>query len=124
LVLLEQHIEELRRANVILHSGTPPLSYQDHELQVAYCLLSEAEHGWHYFRQQLDAAREVLDERMHVIIHLEHHVEQQDLELEQRAATITNLEQQLQVLQLQVPPAPTALAAPAEPDAESDVDEE
>jgi hypothetical protein len=60
-----------------------------------------------------------LDERTHAIIHLEHHVEQQDLELEERAATITNLEQQLQV-----PPAPAVHAAPTEPDAESDVDEE
>ena len=64
----------------------------------------------------------MLDERTHAIIHIEHHVEQQDLDLEQRAATIADLEQQLQVLQLQVPPA--APAAPAEPDAESDVDEE
>jgi hypothetical protein len=63
----------------------------------------------------------MLDERTHVIIHLEHHVEQQDLDLEQRAATIADLEQQLQLLHLQVPPAP---AAPTEPDAESDVDEE
>jgi hypothetical protein len=37
----------------------------------------------------------MLDERTHAIIHLEHHVEQQDLDLEQRAATITDLEQQL-----------------------------
>jgi hypothetical protein len=66
----------------------------------------------------------MLDERTHVIIHLEHHIEQQDLELEERAAMITNLEQQLQVLQLQLPPAPTKPAAVAEPDAESDVDEE
>jgi hypothetical protein len=66
-----------------------------------------------------DAAREVLDERMHVIIHLEHHVEQQDLELKERVATIVDLEQQLQV-----PPAPVTPAAPAEPDAESDVDKE
>jgi hypothetical protein len=29
---LEQHVEELRRANAILHSGTPPPSDQDHEL--------------------------------------------------------------------------------------------
>jgi hypothetical protein len=87
-----------------------------------YRRLSEAEHGWHYFCQQLDAACEMLDERMHAIIHLEHHVEQQDLDLEQRAAMIADLEQQLQVLQLQVPLA--APAAPAEPDAESDVDEE
>jgi hypothetical protein len=61
----------------------------------------------------------MLDERTHAIIHLEHHVEQQDLELEQRAATIADLEQQLQV-----PPAPPAPAAPAEPNTESDVDEE
>jgi hypothetical protein len=61
----------------------------------------------------------MLDERTHAIIHLEQHVEQQDLDLEQRAVTIADLEQQLQV-----PPAPAASAAPAEPDAESDVDEE
>jgi hypothetical protein len=73
---LEQHVEELRRANAILHSGTPPPSDQDHELQVTCRRLSEAEHGWHYFRQQLDAAREMLDKRTHVIIHLEHHIEQ------------------------------------------------
>jgi hypothetical protein len=90
---LEQHVEELRCANAILHSGMPPPSDQDRELQVAYRCLSEAEHGWHYFRQQLDAAREMLDERTHTILHLEHHVEQQDLELEQRAVTIVDLEQ-------------------------------
>jgi hypothetical protein len=90
---LEQHVEDLRRANAILHSSTPPPSDQDRELQVAYRRLSEAEHGWHYFRQQLDAAREMLDQRTHAIIHLEHHIEQQELELEQRAATIANLEQ-------------------------------
>jgi hypothetical protein len=61
----------------------------------------------------------MLDVRTHAIIHLEHHVEQQDIELEQRAAMIADLDQQLQV-----PPAPAAPAAPAEPDAESDVDEE
>jgi hypothetical protein len=116
---LEQQVEELRHANAILHSGRPPPSDQDRELQVAYCRLSEAEHGWHYFRQQLDVASEMLNERTHAIIHLEHHIEQQDLELEERAATIADLEQQLQV-----PPAPVAPAAPAEPDAELDVDEE
>jgi hypothetical protein len=66
----------------------------------------------------------MLNECTHTIIHLEHDVEQQDLELEVRAAMISDLEQQLQVLQLQVPPAPAAPAAPAEPDVESDVDEE
>jgi hypothetical protein len=120
---LEQHVEGLRRANAILRSGMPPPSDQDRKLQVTYRRLSEAAHGWHYFRQQLDAAREMLDERTHVIIHLEHHIEQQDVELDQRAVTIADLEQQLQVLQLQVPPAPAAPAAPVEPDVESDVDE-
>jgi hypothetical protein len=90
-VSLEQHIEELRCANAILHSGTPPPSDQDRELQVAYHHLSEAEHGWHYFRQQLDATREMLDKCTHAIIHLEHHVEQQDLELDERAAMIADL---------------------------------
>jgi hypothetical protein len=61
----------------------------------------------------------MLNECTHTIIHLEHDVEQQDLELEVRAAMISDLEQQLQV-----PPAPVAPAAPAEPDVESDVDEE
>jgi septal ring factor EnvC (AmiA/AmiB activator) len=97
---LEQHVEELRHASAILCSGTPPPSDQDHELQVTYRHLSEAEHEWHYFRQKLDAAREMLDECTHAIIHLEHHVKQQDLELEERAVTIADLEQQLQVLQL------------------------
>jgi hypothetical protein len=90
---LEQNVEELRRANTILRSGMPPPSDQDRELQVAYRRLSEAENGWHYFRQQLDAAREVLDERTHAIIHIKHHVEQQDLELEERATMIADLEQ-------------------------------
>jgi hypothetical protein len=76
------------------------------------------------FCQQLDAAREMLDEHTHAIIHLEHHIEQQDLELDERVATIADLEQQFQVHQLQLPPAPASSAAPAEPDVESDVDEE
>jgi hypothetical protein len=63
----------------------------------------------------------MVGERTHSIIHLEHHVEQHDLDLEERAAMIATLEQQLQALQLQMPPAP---AAPDEPDAESNVDEE
>jgi hypothetical protein len=72
---LEQHAEELSHENAILRSGTLPPSDQDRELQVTYRCLSEAEHGWHYFRQQLDIAREVLDYRTHTIIHLEHHIE-------------------------------------------------
>jgi hypothetical protein len=35
----------------------------------------------------------MLDEHTHAIIHLEHHVEQQDLELEERVVTIADLEQ-------------------------------
>jgi hypothetical protein len=53
-----------------------------------------------------------------MIIHLEHANEQQDLELEERATMITSLEQQVQVLQLQVPPAPAGL------DTVSDVNKE
>jgi hypothetical protein len=63
----------------------------------------------------------VVDERTHMIIHLEQFNEQQDLELEERAAVIASLKQQLQVLQLQVPPTPVD---PAEPDAVSEVSEE
>jgi hypothetical protein len=63
----------------------------------------------------------LVDKRTHVIIHLEHANEQQDLKLEERAVVITSLEQQIQVLQLQAPPAPTASA---EPNAVSDVNEE
>jgi hypothetical protein len=47
---LEQHAEELRHENAILHSGTLPPSNQDRELQVMYCCHREAEHRWHYFR--------------------------------------------------------------------------
>jgi hypothetical protein len=85
-----------------------------------YHHLSEAEHAWHYIHQQLDVSHELVDKRTHTIIHLKHTNEQQDLELEERAGLIASLERQVQVLQLQVQPAP---AAPAiEPDAVSDVD--
>jgi hypothetical protein len=89
-----------------------------------YRRLCEAEHGWHYSRQQLEVARVMVDERTHAIIHLEHHVEQQYLDLEERAAMIATLEQQLQALHLQMPPAPAAPVAFDEPDAKSDIDEE
>jgi hypothetical protein len=46
---LEQHTEDMRHENAILHIGTLPPSDKDHELQVAYRRLSEAEHRWHYF---------------------------------------------------------------------------
>jgi hypothetical protein len=71
--------------------------------------------------QQLDVSCGLVDEHTHAIVHLEHANEQQDLELEERVALTTSLEQQDQVLQLQVP---LALAAPAvEPDVMSDVNE-
>jgi hypothetical protein len=53
--------------------------------------------------------------------HLEHHVEVQDDELEERAETIANLEQQLLELQGQAPPEP---ADPKEIDAMSGIDED
>jgi hypothetical protein len=40
----------------------------------------------------------MVDERTHAFIHLVHANEQQDLKLEERAAVITSLEQQIQVL--------------------------
>jgi hypothetical protein len=78
--------------NALLHSGTLPPSDLDRELNVAYRCLGEAEHAWHYIRQQLDASRAEVDERTHTIIHLEHANEQQDLELEERTIMITSLE--------------------------------
>jgi hypothetical protein len=47
----------------------------------------------------LDITREEVDIRTHSIIHLEHHVESQDVEPEERAKMITDLEQQLLELQ-------------------------
>jgi hypothetical protein len=64
-------------------------------LQVAYRRLSEAEHEWNYARQQPDLTRKAVDTRTHMIMHLENTIEPQDLELEERAVTITTLEQQL-----------------------------
>jgi hypothetical protein len=86
-----------------------------------YRCLSDAEHAWHYIHQQLDASREMVDERTHAIIHLEHANEQQDFELMERAAVIASLEQQVQMLQLLVPPAPATPAV--ENGIMSDVDE-
>jgi hypothetical protein len=45
-----------------------------------------------------------VDVHTHRIIHLEHAIEAQDTELEERAETITNLKQQLLELQGQAPP--------------------
>jgi hypothetical protein len=89
---ISHKLELLKQENAILHSGTLPPLDQDRELKVMYCRLNEDEHGWNYTRKQLDACRVEVDERTHVIIHLEHTNEQQDLELEERAAVITSLE--------------------------------
>jgi hypothetical protein len=69
----------------------------------------------------LDITREKVETRTHRIIHLEHHMEVQDAELEERAETIANLEQQLLELQVHSPPGPTD---PGEIDAMSGIDED
>jgi hypothetical protein len=43
----------------------------------------------------LDITREEVQTRTHGIIHLEHHMEVQDAEIEERVEMITDLEQQL-----------------------------
>jgi hypothetical protein len=43
----------------------------------------------------LDITREEVETHTHRIIHLEHHVEVQDVKLEERVEMIANLEQQL-----------------------------
>jgi hypothetical protein len=50
----------------------------------------------------------MVDKHTHAIIHLEHANEQHDFELAERAAVIASLEQQVQMLQLLVPPTPAA----------------
>jgi hypothetical protein len=67
----------------------------------------------------LDITREEVETRTHGIIHLEHHVEVQDTECEERARTIAKLEQQLLELQVQAPPEP---ADPEEIDVMSGID--
>jgi hypothetical protein len=69
----------------------------------------------------LDITHEEVDTRTHRIIHLEHHVETQDVKLQERVETIANLEQQL--LQLQGP-SPPALVDHEEIDATSGIDED
>jgi hypothetical protein len=86
-------IERLRHENAILCSGVRPPSEQDRELKEVYRRLSNAEHGWNHTRLLLDITQEEVEICTHGIIHLEHHVETQDTELEARAETITNLEQ-------------------------------
>jgi chromosome segregation ATPase len=113
--------ERLRHENAILCSGARPLSELDRELQEVYRCLSNAEHGWNHTRMLLDIIREEVETCTHGIIHLENHVEVQDVELEERVETITNLEQQLLELQVQVPPEP---ADPEEINAMSGIDED
>jgi hypothetical protein len=69
----------------------------------------------------LDISQEEVETGTHGIIHLEHHVGVQDAELDERAEMITNLEQQLLELQLQVPHEPTD---PEEIDDMSGIDED
>jgi hypothetical protein len=78
-------LKRLRHENAVLHSGARPPSEQDHELQVTYRRLSEAEHGWNHTHMVLNITHEEVDTRTHGIICLEHHVETQDVELEERA---------------------------------------
>jgi hypothetical protein len=92
-VATAREIERLRYENVILSSGARPPSEQDCELQEDYRCLSDAENGWNYTRRLLDITHDVVETRTHGIVHLEHHVEAQDTELEDRAEMITNLEQ-------------------------------
>jgi hypothetical protein len=88
-------IERLRHETTILRSGVRPPSEQDCEPKEVYRRLSNTEHGWNHTRLLLDIIREEVEIHTHGIIHLEHHVEAQDTELEARAETIANLEQQL-----------------------------
>jgi hypothetical protein len=87
-----REIERLRHENAILRSGAHPPSEQDHELQEVYRCLSNAEHGWNHTRMLLNITREEVETCKHGIIHLEHHVEVQNAELEVRAEMIANLE--------------------------------
>jgi hypothetical protein len=101
-----RELERLRHENAVLCSSVHPPSEQDHELQVAYHRLSEAEHGWNHTSMLFDITHVEVDTHTHGIIHLEHHVETQDAELEERVETIANHEQQLLQLQGLAPPAP------------------
>jgi hypothetical protein len=69
----------------------------------------------------LNIAREEVDIRTHGIVHLENHMETQDVDPEERAERITDLEQQLLKLQRQAPSEPTD---PEEIDAMSGIDED
>jgi hypothetical protein len=76
---ISHELEQLKHENALPHSCTLPPSDQDHLSKVAYHRLNDAEHGWNYTRQHLDASRVEVDEHTNAIIHLEHTNEQQDL---------------------------------------------
>jgi hypothetical protein len=78
-------IERLRHENAILRSGAHPPSDQDCKLKEVYHRLGNVEHGWNHTCMLLDNTREEVETRTHEIIHLEHHVDVQDAELEERA---------------------------------------
>jgi hypothetical protein len=59
--------------------GAPPPSEQDHELHEVYYHLSNIEHGWNYTCMLLNITREEVETRTHGIVHLEHHLETQQL---------------------------------------------
>jgi hypothetical protein len=75
-IVISRELEQLKHEDAFFCSGTLPPLNQDLELMITYCRLSEAEHGWNYTRQQLDATRAEVDERTHAIIHLDHANEQ------------------------------------------------
>jgi hypothetical protein len=85
-------IERLSHENAILRSGVHPPSEQDHELKEVYRCLGNVEHVWNHTHLLLGITWEEVETRTHEIIHLEHHVEVQDAELEERAETLANLE--------------------------------
>jgi hypothetical protein len=69
----------------------------------------------------LNITREEVETRTHMIVHLEHHLEMQDIELEERAEMIADLAHQLLELQVQTPPEPVD---DQEVDAMSGIDED
>jgi hypothetical protein len=88
-------VERLSHKNAILRSGARSPLEQDRELQEVYRRLSNVEHEWNHICMLLDITREEVETRTHRIIHLEHHVGVHDIELEERAEMIANLEQQM-----------------------------
>jgi hypothetical protein len=121
-ITADLHRERLERENHALRQGACSVRGRDQELQSLYRRLSEVERELNHTRTQLQQAREEVDIRTHAIVHLEHHVEQQDAELEAREEEITNLFHQVLDLQNQLPPAPEEDPEEAEPMSEVDDD--